>query len=148
LGACSVLCKVMCTVQVRQSYLRRLYSFQCTCRVCTLQGSEFEENEAIRESVMELQAAGTENLDVAELKTLISSLYLLYSKPSYILEQYQQLYSLLPPGSFCRLQAAVQGFTLAVCLYGSGAAECETWQTRLDMQNSIRLMIQHNQFLV
>ncbi len=37
-----------------------------------IKGSEFDENEKIREEIKELQAAGIENLDPEELETLIT----------------------------------------------------------------------------
>ena len=80
------------TKETRQFYLRRDYGFQCTCKACTLQDQELLDDESVRETIKELQAAGTDKLDPAELESLISKAYHIQGKHSYILDLFQILY--------------------------------------------------------
>ena len=59
---------------------------------CSLQETELAEDEHARENVKELQAAGEDNLDRAELENLISKVYQIQGKHSYILELFELLY--------------------------------------------------------
>jgi len=127
--------------ETRQSYLRRLYGFQCTCRACTLKGSELEEDEHARETVKELQAAGEDNLEPAEIRTLITKIYQIQGKHSYILDLFQILYRSAPVGSLRMVEYAVNGFTIAVNLYGVGSKEANEWKNQLDFQKSVNLLI-------
>jgi len=129
------------TKETRQSYLRRLYGFQCTCRACTLQGPELAEDEHVRENVKELQAAGEENLDPAEIENLISKVYQIQGKHSYILDLFQMLYRSAPVGSLRMVEYAVNGFTIAVNLYGVGSKEANEWRNQIDFQKSVNLLI-------
>ena len=59
---------------------------------CLLQETELADDEHARENVKELQAAGEDNLDRAELENLISKVYQIQGKHSYILELFEFLY--------------------------------------------------------
>ena len=50
-----------------------------------LQDKDILEDKAVREDIKELQAAGPDNLDPAELEMLISKVYQINGKHSYIL---------------------------------------------------------------
>jgi len=129
------------TKETRQSYLRRLYGFQCTCRACTLQGPELAEDEHVRENVKELQAAGEEKLEPAEIENLISKVYQIQGKHSYILDLFQILYRSAPVGSLRMVEYAVNGFTIAVNLYGVGSKEANEWRNQIDFHKSVNLLI-------
>eukprot|EP00092_Neocalanus_flemingeri_P070646 GFUD01086735.1.p1 GENE.GFUD01086735.1~~GFUD01086735.1.p1 ORF type:complete len:354 (-),score=82.93 GFUD01086735.1:105-1166(-) len=129
------------TKETRQAYLREWYGFQCTCRACTYQDNDLEEDEALREAIKELQAAGPDNLDPAELESLISKMYQIKGKHSYILDMLQQLYRSAPAGSYEMVKYAVQGYTIAVNLYGFGSKEGKEWKNQLDFQKSVNLLI-------
>jgi len=129
------------TKETRQSYLRRLYGFQCTCRTCTLQGQDLVDDENVRETVKELQAAGEENLDPAEIESLITKIYQIQGKHSYIMDLFLILYRSAPVGSLRMVEYAVNGFTIAVSLYGLGSKEAKEWKNQLDFQKSVNLMI-------
>lgn len=132
------------TKEIRQKYLRKLYSFQCTCRTCTLQDKELEDDEALRESIKELQAAGVEHLDATELKSLITQVYQINGKHSYILELFHQLYRSTTVGSYSRVECAVNGFTIAVNLCGVGSKEANEWKNLLEFHKSVNLLILKN----
>ena len=55
-------------------------------------GQELLEDESVRESMKELQAAGEDNLDPAEVESLIRKVYKIQGKHSYILDLIQKLY--------------------------------------------------------
>ena len=50
------------------------------------------DDESVRETMKELQAAGTDNLDPAELESLITKAYQIQGKHSYILDLFKILY--------------------------------------------------------
>lgn len=129
------------TKETRQSYLRRDYGFQCTCKACTLEGQELLDDESVRESMKELQAAGEDNLDAAEIESLIWKAYHIQGKHSYILELFHILYRSAPVGSYRMVEYAVNGFTIAVNLYGIGSKEAREWKNQLDFQKSVNVMI-------
>lgn len=131
----------------RQSYLRELYGFQCTCAACTLQDQELLDDELLRENIKELQAAGEDNLEVNELQWLISCVYLIQGKHSYILNLILKLYRSAPVGSYRMVEYAVNGFTIAVNLYGVGSKQAREWKERLDFQKSINLMLKFDEIL-
>jgi len=135
------------TKETRQSYLRRLYGFQCTCPACTLQETELADDEHARENVKELQAAGEDNLDRVELENLISKVYQIQGKHSYILELFEFLYRSAPVGSLRMVEYAVNGFTIAVNLYGVGSKEANRWKNQIDFQKSVNLLITLNENL-
>lgn len=129
------------TKETRQTYLRRDYGFQCTCKACTLQDQELLDDESVRETVKELQAAGTDNLDPAELESLISKAYQIQGKLSYILDLFLILYRSATVGSYRMVEYAVNGFTIAVNLYGIGSKEAKEWKKQLDFQKSVNVLI-------
>jgi len=131
----------------RQSYLWDLYGFQCACVACTLQDQELQEDELIREDIKELQAAGEDNLEVSELEWLISCVYQIQGKHSYILNLILKLYRSAPVGSYRMVEHAVNGFTIAVNLYGEGSKQAREWKDRLDFQKSINFMLLFNEIL-
>ena len=45
------------------------------------------------------------------------------------------------------VQCAVNGFTIAVNLYGGGSKEANDWKTRLHLQKSIYFLILFNETL-
>lgn len=127
--------------ETRQAYLREFYCFQCTCRACTLQFEELGQDDALRESIKELQAPGVDNLDAEELESLISRMYQINGKHSYILGLFKQLYRSAPVGSNSMAKYAVHGFTIAINLYGVGSKQAKEWKHILDFQKSINLLI-------
>lgn len=129
------------TKETRQDYLRRWYGFQCTCRACTIQDKELLDDETARETMKELQAAGPDNLDTTELESLISKVYQIHGKHSYILDLFHILYRSAPVGSYRMVEYAVCGFTIAVNLYGIGSKEAKEWKNQLDFQKSVNLLI-------
>lgn len=129
------------TKETRQAYLRTSYGFQCTCKACTLQGQELLEDESVRESMKELQAAGEDNLDPAEVESLIRKVYKIEGKHSYILDLIQKLYRSAIVGSLRMVEYAVNGFTIAVNLYGTGSKEAKEWKNQLDFQKSVNHLI-------
>jgi len=129
------------TKETRQAYLREFYGFQCTCRACTFQGKDLQEDEDLRETIKELQAAGSDNLDPTELEALISKVYQINGKHSYILDLFDLLYRSAQVGSYKMVQYAVHGFTIAVNLYGTGSKEAKEWKNQLDFQKSVNLLV-------
>jgi len=114
---------------------------------CLLQETELAEDEHARENVKELQAAGEDNLDRAELENLISKVYQIQGKHSYILELFELLYRSAPVGSIRMVEYAVNGFTIAVNLYGVGSKEANRWKNQIDFQKSVNLLITLNENL-
>ena len=57
-----------------------------------IQGKDLQEDEDLRETIKELQAAGPDNLDPTELEALISKVYQINGKHSYILDLFDLLY--------------------------------------------------------
>jgi len=131
----------------RQSYLRESYGFQCCCVACTLQDTKLEEDEIARECIKELQAVGENKLDVHEIESLINKIYQIEGKHSYILHLFDILYKTAKVGSYRMVQCAVNGFTIAVNLYGGGSKEANDWKTRLHLQKSIYFLILFNETL-
>lgn len=125
----------------RQAYLRRTYGFHCTCRACTLQDNELLEEEMLRESIKEFQAVGEDKLDVIDLETLITKIYQIGGKHSYILDLIDNLYQFATVGSLRRVEYAVQGFTLAVNLYGVGSKQSKEWKYQVDLQKSVNILV-------
>ncbi|XP_023321787.1 uncharacterized protein LOC111696421 isoform X2 [Eurytemora carolleeae] len=118
----------------RRAYLREWYGFQCACSECTLEddikGSEFDENEKIREEIKELQAAGIENLDPEELETLITRLYSINGKLSYVMDLMDLIYK-KTEGCVERYFQCIRGLTLAIQLYGDDSTWNEHWRYRI-----------------
>jgi len=120
--------------EVRQETLLRFWGFRCCCIVCTLQGDELEKEEKVRENIKELQAAGIENLDISELEDLIGLVYQVNGKLSYILDLIESLYRRGIEGSLRRLEYAVSGFTLSVCIHGEGSLQTTQWKQNVDYE--------------
>jgi len=135
------------TKETRQSYLQRWYRFQCTCWACTLQGQELLDDEFVRETMKEFQAAGEDNLDPTEIENLIAKVYQIQGKHSYILDLFQFLYRSSNVGSLRMVKCAVNGFTIAVNLYGIGSKEAKKWKKQLDFHKSVNLLIMLNKNL-
>ena len=55
-------------------------------------GVEFENDESSRKDIKELQAAGLENLDLAEIEELMRLTYHIYGKVTYIIDLFDSLY--------------------------------------------------------
>lgn len=127
--------------ETRQAYLRQSYGFQCACWACTIQDNELLEEETLRETIKEFQAVGEDKLDVTEIEILIANVYQISGKHSYILDLVQHLYRFATAGSLTRMKCAVQGFTLAVGLYGVGSKETREWKSRVDLQKSVNVLV-------
>jgi len=122
------------TRDVRQEKLIETWGFRCCCFACTLQGDELSKDEKVRETIKELQAAGIENLDISELEDLISLVYQVNGKLTYILDLIDSLYRRGIEGSLRRLEYAVSGLTLSVCIHGVGSLRSTEWKQNVDYE--------------
>lgn len=121
----------------RRAYLREWYNFHCLCRSCTVEGDKLMEENTLRESIKQLQAAGIENLSMDELEDLIAKLFIINGKLSYILDILAVLYRKSEEAhSVHSVKYAVQGLKLASDLFGEGSAEMIKWMelTKIDDQ--------------
>ena len=78
-----------------------------------------------------------DSLDAAELKELISLVYKVHGKLSYILTLIEPLFKKTQEGSLRRLEYAVSGLALAINLYGPGSEESNIWKQNVDQEKSI-----------
>lgn len=130
------------TRDVRRSYLREWYDFQCLCRACTLDDEELREDDAIREDMKELQSAGEENLSSEEVKTLIGWTYQTQGKLSYILFLMEVLYKKAEgDNTLLMLEYAVQGLAVAMNLYGEDFEEVKKWLKRSNLLDEEKMLV-------
>jgi len=118
--------------EVRQKYLRTSYGFQCTCRACTLQGSELANEEELREKLKELQARGAHNWVAEEVSEYLEGIGTLQGKLSHILDVLNDCFQ----GSddqASKLEYGVRGLALALCIYGPSSTEAEEWRQRVEV---------------
>jgi len=118
--------------EVRQKYLRTSYGFQCTCRACTLQGSELANEEELREKLKELQARGAHNWAAEEVSEYLEGIGTLQGKLSHILDVLNDCFQ----GSddqASKLEYGVRGLALALCIYGPSSTEAEMWRQRVEV---------------
>jgi len=126
----------------RRAYLREWYNFHCLCRSCTVEGDELKEENILRESIKQLQAAGIENLSLDELEDLIAKLFDINGKLSYILDIVNIMYRKSEEAhSVHSVKYVVQGLKLALDLFGEGSAEMMEWMelTKIDDQQKTLL---------
>merc|ERR1712029_673261 len=97
-------------------------------------GGGLSKDEKFRETIKELQAAGIENLDISELEDLISLVYQVNGKLTYILDLIDSLYRRGIEGSLRRLEYAVSGLTLSVCIHGVGSLRSTEWKQNVDYE--------------
>jgi len=118
--------------EARREYLRKWYKFQCLCRACTLQDQCLETNEILREEIKELQAAGVENLSNEELERLVSLVFKIQGKLSYVLQLMDILFTKLENvDPFLSFKHGIKGMDLALNLEGEGSVEVAKWRSRL-----------------
>lgn len=122
---------------IRQAFLRKWYGFQCLCTACTLQDDKLVHDDALRETIKELQSVEQDSLDVVELEEMISLVYQIQGKLSYILTLIHPLFIKAGEGSLRRLEYAVSGLSLALSLHGPGSLEANDWKQKVDQERSI-----------
>jgi len=110
----------------RRAYLREWYNFHCLCLSCVVEGDKLKEENILRESIKQLQAAGIENLSLEELEGLITKLFDINGKLSYILDLVRIMYR-KSEDSVHSVKYAVQGLKLASDLFGDGSTEMMEW---------------------
>jgi len=118
--------------EVRQKYLRTSYGFQCTCRACTLQGPELDNEEELREKLKELQARGAHNWAAEEVSEYLEGIGALQGKLSHILDILNDCFQ-ASDDQASRLEYGVRGLALALCIYGPSSTEAEEWRQRVEV---------------
>ena len=124
--------------------LSRYYGFQCCCSACSLQDKELEDEEVLRESLKEQQAAfrRCHHEDTAyhseEVAIYIAGLYHLQANLCYILSITETCCDAATDQSQ-KLEYCLQGTALALSIFGPDSTEAEEWRQRSD---SLRLWSQ------
>jgi len=118
----------------RQSYLRNLYGFQCTCLVCSLEGEALEHNDAVREEIKELQACGLDNLDIQELEHLLTLCDEIKLKISYRLELIEAMCN-KSSSPLDKHYQSVRALNIAINSYGVDSVRADMWRNRIEMDD-------------
>jgi len=125
------------TRDTRRTYLRTSYGFCCFCRACTLQDKDLDEDNTVREAIKVMQSVGTNNLEPGELEELVTMLYKIHGKLSYIITLFDELHRSAVDGTLKKLEYAISGCSLALNIFGAGSSEVLVWKNRIEQEKSI-----------